>query len=154
LFLFLVAFLPNNFYLGAKINGYDERVAVALYAISLITVGLLLSRWALSLPAIASGAARPSMTASWRMTKGNAFRILAGFALLVAAVDMFYRVAQLVLGAIAGSAGIERASGAFAAALSAVTWTLAVGLLATYLSLAYRHFAGPQHIDILRDEFM
>jgi hypothetical protein len=61
---------------------------------------------------------------------------------------------RLLLGGILTAAGIFDAHGPAAAAmLSALTWTLAIGLLATYLSFTYRFFAGPQDLEALRGEF-
>jgi hypothetical protein len=153
LFMFLLTVLPNNAYLVAKANGYGDLTASVAYAISLGFCGLLVTRWAFSLPAIASGAARASMSASWNMTRGHAFRILAGYALLVGCVDVFYRAARLVLGAIVGTLAIPEASAPLASLLSAVTWTLAIGLFTTYLTQAYRFLASPGEVDILRDQF-
>lgn len=153
LFMFLLTVIPNNVYLAAVANGYDGLSASFAHAISFILCGLLVSRWALSLPAIASGAARTSMSASWRMTRGNAFRVLVGYAFLAGCVDVFYRAARLLLGAIVGTFAIPEASAPLAAVLSAVTWTLAIGLFATYLAQAYRFLASSSEVDTLRDQF-
>jgi hypothetical protein len=153
LFVFLISFLPNNVYLGAAAHGVDPFTALLLYWMCILCSGFLVSRWSLSLPAVAAGAERSSMSASWAMTRGNALRLFGGCISLVVCTDIFYRVGYVVLGGIIGTLGLPEASAPAAAVLSVATWTLFVGLFATYLSLAYRFFAGRQDAELLREEF-
>jgi hypothetical protein len=153
LFMFLLAFLPNNFSLGAKASGFDGVTVGLVYAVSLALAGFVACRLALSLPAVASGAAAAGLFASWKMTEGNALRVFAGAVTLVACVDLSYRLAHVLFGILIAATDIGAYGPTAAAILSALTWTLATGLLATYFSLAYRFFADPERLDTLRDEF-
>jgi hypothetical protein len=153
LFMFLLAFLPNNVYLGAKASGWTAISASALYAAVLTLAWFLISRWALALPALAIGAAPASFSASWKLTKGNALGVFAGCTLLVASIEIIYRATQLFLGGAIGTLGFPSASAPAAALLSVVTWTLAAGLFATYFSLAYQVLAQPSNADAISREF-
>jgi hypothetical protein len=153
LIVFLLSFVSNNVRLGMIANGFDAVTAGFAYAAFLLLGGIAVCRCSLTLPAVACGQAGAGIFASWIMTRGNAFRIFAGCAFLLGCVDVFYRSAGIVLGGLVGSFGIAAASAPAAAVLSALTWTLAIGLLSTYFSLAYRFFAGPQNVDTIRDVF-
>lgn len=153
LFVFFLTFVPNNVYLGAMANGLDAFTAGLVYAAYYTLCAVVVCRFALTLPAVACEATPAGMFASWAMTRGNALRIFVGCVFLVWCVDMFYRSARVVLGGIVGTFAIPEASAPAAAILSALTWTLAIGLLATYFSLAHRFFAGPRDDAALRDVF-
>lgn len=152
-FVFLLTFVSNNVYLGAIANGFDPVTAGLVHAAYCILCAIVVCRFALTLPAVACETAPAGMFASWAMSRGNALRLFVGCAFLVLCVDIFYRSAGVVLGGIIGTFGIPEASAPAAAVLSALTWTLAIGLLATYFSLAYRLFAGRQDVDTIRDVF-
>lgn len=153
LFVFLLSFVSNNVYLGMLANGFDVVTAGVAHGAFLILGGILVCRCSLTLPAVACGETPSGISASWTMTKGNSIRVFVGCAFLLGCVDIFYRSAGVVLAGLVGTFGVTAASAPAAAVLSLLTWTLAVGLLATYFSLAYRFFAGRRNVDTIRDVF-
>lgn len=98
---------------------------------------LLLARLHLVLPAIAVGDRATNIAVSWRLTRGNAWRLVAA-ALL----------AGLPLGLVGGLMAIAAAVlGLGAGAIGAALWTvfgfLQAALIAGLLSHTYRFFRGP-----------
>lgn len=119
-----------------EIDGQTSLLVLVLMA-GMAVAFVTSTRWSLALPARSVGDLGLSLGDSWRLTRGNFWRLFAG--------TLLCYVPTLVIAALVGSPGL--ASGGPGGYILSVMLSSASGLVTsvfplTFLALAYRHLTG------------
>lgn len=122
-------------------------LAMPLVLLGLLVYALLISRFFLVLPAAALDDRTMTLGRSWRATRGNTLRLVAGQIATALPVGIVALIAVGTLGA-ASMSGAEGEPGLVSLLLMGgivlAAWIVAAGLLASFLSHTYRHFQGQE----------
>lgn len=153
--MLMFSFMPPN-ETDADFSTQDAFWTIAIIA-WLTALLFLLNRFSLALPATAVGDPNAGFADSWRASKGNTWRLalvsflatLLPFLLLFAALEHFMPEA---MSHVVASEDTPRLSYTIANVFTEFVAILLGMLYVTFLSLAYRHFAGAIGSHAVRPE--